>query len=135
MTAIAIIWLFVALQLKHFIVDFPMQVPYMYKNKGTYMHPGGLLHSGLHALFTFTTLVYFLVFIGITGWLGFLVPLYIATLEFILHYHIDWGKVQINKRTGWGMTTHEEFWWLLGFDQLLHQLTYIAIVTVLVLLL
>lgn len=40
-------WLFT----KHFIVDFPLQAfPYQYQNKGTYGHPGGLLHSGCISL-------------------------------------------------------------------------------------
>ena len=37
------------LQAKHFLFDFVFQTPYQLKNKGTYGHPGGLLHAGLHA--------------------------------------------------------------------------------------
>ena len=54
----------------------------------------------------------------------------VIVAEFIVHYHIDWGKEQLMKRAGW----HAEnagYWTALGLDQLLHQLTYVAIVTVL----
>ena len=52
--------LLIALLTKHLIVDFPLQAfPYQYKNKGTYGHPGGLLHAGLHLLGTFLVLVFF----------------------------------------------------------------------------
>jgi len=43
----ALLWLFV----KHFICDFPLQAnPWMYRNKGTYGHAGGLAHSALHGV-------------------------------------------------------------------------------------
>jgi hypothetical protein len=39
--------------------------------------------------------------------------------------------MNLNKKLGWGPTTHEQFWWLLGLDQLLHALTYITIAALL----
>ncbi len=30
----------------HFLVDFVLQTPFQYRNKGTYGHAGGLLHAG-----------------------------------------------------------------------------------------
>ena len=120
----------VLLFIKHFIVDFPLQVwSYQYENKGTYGHPGGLLHSGLHALGTF--LVFFLIF-------GISVPsisisLCLGAIDGIIHYHTDWAKVKINKKKGWGPTTHHQFWILLGVDQLIHSLTYIFLVSLLTL--
>jgi hypothetical protein len=103
---------------KHFIIDFPLQNRFQYSNKGTYMHPGGLLHSGLHGLGTYFCLVYF----------APIAALYLAVVDAVLHYHIDWAKMNLNAKLGWGPTTHEEFWWLLGFDQYLHVLTYVFIV-------
>jgi len=35
---------------KHFVLDFPLQTKFQWSNKGTYGHPGGLLHSGFTAL-------------------------------------------------------------------------------------
>jgi hypothetical protein len=51
-----------------------------------------------------------------------------ALFDSVAHYHIDWAKTNINAKMGWGPTTHDEFWWLLGLDQLLHSLTYIVII-------
>lgn len=103
--------------LKHFIVDFPLQTKYQWSNKGTYSHPGGVLHSGLHGIGTG------LVLIAWTPWAW-----WIGLLDAVIHYHVDWGKMNLNARFRWGPTTHEQFWWLLGFDQFLHMLTYIGLV-------
>jgi hypothetical protein len=104
--------------LKHFIIDFPLQNKYQWSNKGTYGHMGGILHAGLHGIGTLLCLVFFV---------DPLFAVIIASLDCVIHYHIDWAKMNINKKMGWAPTTHEQFWWLLGLDQLLHSLTYIAI--------
>jgi len=113
------LWIILGLFTKHFIVDFPLQVRYQWSNKGTYGHPGGALHALLHCIGTFLVLVLF-------------TPVHTAILlafaDGVIHYHIDWAKMNLNKKLGWGPTTHEEFWWLLGLDQFLHALTYIAVV-------
>ena len=112
-------YLLIALQLKHFIIDFPLQTRYQWSNKGTYGHPGGILHAALHGLATGAILFYF------TG-NGSLAML-LAALDMIVHYHIDWAKMQINARMRW-TPADPNFWVLLGLDQFLHQLTYILIV-------
>lgn len=120
-TALVILFL---LQLKHFICDFPLQsFPYMYENKGTYGHPGGILHSGVHFV---GSLIFLIPSLGISF---LLVSVIFA--EFIAHYHIDWWKMRTNKKTGWGPLNNHYFWWLLGFDQLLHQVCYIAMIWIL----
>jgi hypothetical protein len=108
--------IFTLLITKHFIVDFPLQVKYQWSNKGTYGHPGGLLHAGLHGVGTW---ICFLPFSYIAVWL--------AVADAVIHYHIDWAKMNINAKLGFKADTHEEFWWLLGLDQLLHYLTYIGL--------
>lgn len=109
-------WLFT----KHFIIDFPLQAsPYQYKNKGTYGHPGGLVHSGLHLLGTLIVMLFFV---------SPFMALVIAIADGVIHYHIDWAKMNINAKMGWGPTTHEQYWSLLGFDQYLHAMTYLWIV-------
>lgn len=104
---------------KHFIIDFPLQGPYQWQNKGTYGHPGGLLHSFAHGIGTGMVMVLFVS-----------IPMAIlaALIDNVVHYHIDWAKVNINKRYGWKADTHEQFWWLLGADQYLHAVTYIILV-------
>lgn len=114
------ILLMTLLLVKHFIWDFFYQPPYMWQNKGTFGHWGGIAHSGIHALTTYVILY-------------FLSPEYALLLalgEFVIHYLTDWAKMNINRIKGWGATTHNEFWQLTGLDQLVHQLTYVAILAV-----
>jgi hypothetical protein len=103
-------------------VDFPLQNKFQWSNKGTYLHPGGILHAALHGIGTFICLY----------WSAPLVAIQLAIVDAVVHYHIDWAKMNINKKLGWGPTTDEQFWWLLGFDQWLHAITYIAIVSYLI---
>jgi hypothetical protein len=107
------------LTIKHFVVDFLLQNKFQWSNKGTYGHLGGVLHAALHGIGTY------LCFLPFLSW-G---EAYISGLiDGFIHYHIDYFKMNINKRMGWTATTHEQFWWLLGLDQFLHSLTYLAIV-------
>jgi hypothetical protein len=115
------LWLITALLVKHFIWDFFYQPPYMWQNKGTFGHWGGIVHSGIHAVTTFVILLFF---VEHNNLILFIAPLF----EFAAHYITDYAKMNINRFKGWGATTHNEFWQLTGFDQLVHQLTYVAII-------
>tara|TARA_R110000868_G_scaffold388328_1_gene657155 strand:- start:32 stop:403 length:372 start_codon:yes stop_codon:yes gene_type:complete len=119
-----LITLMLLLQVKHFVIDFPLQTKYQWSNKGTYGHPGGLLHAMLHGIGTFLCIAFVILDIPSAIILSF--------ADMIIHYHIDWAKMNINKKMTWGPTTHEQFWWLLGLDQLLHQVTYIGMICYLV---
>lgn len=112
------LWLIFALFTKHLIVDFPLQTRLQWSNKGTYGHPGGILHSFLHGLGTYLCFV----------WYAPVIAIYFFLVDMFVHYHIDWAKMNLNKKLGWGPNTHEQFWWLLGVDQYLHALTYIGLV-------
>lgn len=112
------------LMIKHAVADFYLQTPYQFLNKGKYGHPGGLIHAGIHT--ALTPLVYLVLLPG-----SLLLAGAIAASEFFLHYHIDWLKEQIARRNGWTPET-SGFWHALGTDQLLHGLTYLAIVAALV---
>lgn len=105
-------WLLIAFIVKHFLCDFPLQVPYHYKNKGTYGHQGGIAHAAIHGMGTLLIC------------LLFDLPVWFAAADMVIHYHIDWAKIRIGKHYGWGPTDSEQFWWLLGLDQMLHYLTY-----------
>ena len=112
------------LMAKHAVADFYLQTPYQYLNKGTYGHPGGLLHSAIHV--ALTPLVYLVLVPG-----SLLIAGAIALGEFVAHYHVDWLKEQILRRNG--MTMQDPgFWHALGTDQLVHGLTYLVIVAALV---
>ncbi|HEV1999329.1 MAG TPA: DUF3307 domain-containing protein [Xanthobacteraceae bacterium] len=111
------------LQIKHCLCDYVLQTAYQYSNKGKYGHPGGIIHAGLHALFT----LFAFVVITPSLALGFA----IVVGEFIVHYHIDWTKEQILKRRHWAFP-QAQFWWVFGADQALHEATYLVIAAVLV---
>lgn len=101
MTPELLIVCFAALFTKHFVFDFLLQGPFQFLNKGTYGHPGGILHAGLQAIGTFVVLGFFV---------GPVVSFTLGVLDGVVHYHIDWAN--------------EKFWWLLGLDQYLHYMTY-----------
>ena len=122
--AILILAAVAVLMLKHTVADYFLQTPYQYCNKGTYGHPGGFVHSAIHV--ALTPLVYLLI-----APVSLLLALGIAAGEFVVHYHVDWAKEQITRRAGFTPQT-PRFWHALGVDQLLHGLTYLAIVGVLV---
>lgn len=117
--------MFILLLCKHLIVDFILQTPYMFMNKGTFMHPGGLLHAGLHGITTM------LILSSVSVW-GAVVA---GTADAVLHYFIDFAKVNINKKFGLEPSTACAcepwqamlFWWMVGIDQFLHMLTYVVI--------
>lgn len=117
-----VLWLFLALQVKHFLIDFPLQNKFQWSNKGTYGHPGGILHAGLHGIGTYICL----------AWWSPYAAVILSLIDAIVHYHIDWAKMNLNSKFGWGPNTHEQFWWLLGADQLAHQLTYIWLISLIV---
>lgn len=119
---------FVAFSLKHFVIDFPLQPAWMYRVKHILFHPGGIAHSAFHGAVTFILLMV-LWYYGIGGAKYAAVnAATIGLLEFVAHYFIDYTKMNLNLYLGWGPTTCEQFWWLLGLDQLLHYLTYCAII-------
>lgn len=110
------IQLIIFFQIKHFLADFVWQSPYQYLNKGKYGHPGGILHAFIHGAATFFILP------------GIGLALILAVAEAVIHYHIDWAKVKINTRYNLKADNSKYFWWLLGADQLLHQLTYAMLI-------
>lgn len=120
MSAIECLLILFLFSIKHFICDFPLQAyPYQFLNKGTYGHPGGVLHSSIHLVGSFLILVWF------TDLYGALV---LSTFDALVHYHIDWAKVNIGKKYNLKPDNSHQFWNLMGFDQFLHTLTYFAIV-------
>jgi uncharacterized protein DUF3307 len=112
------------LMFKHAVADFFLQSSYQYVNKGTYGHPGGLIHSGIHV--ALTPLVYL-----VLAPASILLAAGLAAGEFLAHYHIDWLKEQIVRGNGWA-AQDRGFWFALGTDQFVHGLTYLLIVAILI---
>ena len=112
------LWALLALELKHFLCDFVLQTEYQVRTKGIYGHFGGFIHSGVHIAATIPALL-------ILG-ASLKAMAIVLAVEFVVHYHADWMKMAIDKRTRWG-TDDQRYWILFGLDQLIHQLTYVAI--------
>ncbi|HUW48079.1 MAG TPA: DUF3307 domain-containing protein [Patescibacteria group bacterium] len=107
---------------KHFVADFLLQGPYQFLNKGNYGHPGGILHAVIQAVGTLLVLVPYLGYSAVL--------LYLAIAECVIHYHIDWAKMSLNVKMDWKCDKSKEFWWLVGFDQYLHYMTYAAMLLI-----
>lgn len=120
-----IILVLALLQLKHLLVDWCWQPMYELSNKGTYGHWGGIRHALKNAVGTATCFA-----IAISN-LGVELLLLITIVDFAVHYHVDWAKMNINTATGW-TPNHPQFWWLTGADQFAHQLTYVFLVATVV---
>lgn len=109
--------------LKHFIADFVLQTQYQYEEKRHYGHWGGILHALNHAIGTALILFFF-------NWKFALIA---ALADGVFHYHVDWTKeniirhYQLSVKNRW-------FWTILGVDQLTHQMTYVIIILIFLLL-
>ena len=109
----------VLFQIKHLLADFVLQSAYILNNRKTYGHPGGLLHVAIHLLGSLASLM----IIGCSP----KTLLIVLLAEAVIHYHIDWTKDNILAARSW-TPKDANFWYLLGFDQFLHQLTYLGMV-------
>jgi hypothetical protein len=125
------------LAIKHGLADGPFQKAYQYLNKGKYGHPGGILHSSIHAGLTL---------IVVLGWMAMagkvVIPLAIASavFDFVAHYHFDWLKPNITKKYGWASMGKDDtgrsclriysnnFFDAIMADQTAHWLGYAAII-------
>ena len=113
----AVLYILVLLQIKHWYVDFVNQTNEEVQHKGLYLNWLGVKHSVKHGVGTFLCLW------AVTGWENIGFAVFIGTLDFILHYHIDWAKMNFGNRD----ITTPQFWNHLGLDQMAHQLCYIFI--------
>jgi hypothetical protein len=107
----------VCFQVKHFVADYLLQTSWILRGKGDMHSPGGYAHAGLHAIGSLPVL-------AIAG-LGLIPIIVLAAAEFVVHYVIDFGKAKLSAQTHCGPTTRL-YWAMHGGDQMLHQLTYVA---------
>lgn len=114
-----ILLLFCLLQIKHMFADYFLQTPRMLTDRSVYLHLGRAQHAGVHAVGS--AIAFFL--IGAPP--GFVLTICLA--EWVVHFHIDWGKARHGETSGLE-PSDAGFWRAAGVDQALHQLTYIAMV-------
>lgn len=107
------------LQIKHMFADFYLQTSRMLAERDRYLHMGRAQHAGVHALGSAGALL----LVGTTA----SVVLVIVVLEWVVHYHIDWGKGRYSNATQ-QTPADPGYWRAIGFDQALHQLTYVAMI-------
>jgi Protein of unknown function (DUF3307) len=117
-----LLWSLALLEIKHFACDFVLQTAFLYRNKGKYGHPAGFVHAGLHAAGSLPAILLVIQSAGLAA--------AIVAVEFLVHYHVDWLKLYIDKRYRLGIN-QSVYWMIFGLDQLIHQITYVAILAVL----
>ena len=110
--------LLMLLQVKHWYVDFVDQSDAEIASKGIYGDQLGVNHSTKHAIGTMLCVV------AIAGLEYILLAIMMALMDFILHYHIDYVKMQYGNNN----IKDKQFWIHMGADQLAHQLTYLFII-------
>ncbi len=107
------------MQLKHFVADYVLQPAWILRGKGDFRMIGGYIHAGGHALGTVPALM--LADIGTTR------VAILVFAEFVVHYLIDHGKALLSRHSRANETTRA-YWAMHGADQLMHQLTYAALI-------
>jgi len=116
-----LIIILVALQIKHFICDYPLQTPFMLQkaNKENWVKPL-LAHSTVHSVGTFIVFVFF----------DFNTAILLGIIDLVLHFIVDRIKASPNIGNRWGIDK-PQFWWALGLDQMAHHLINILFVIIL----
>lgn len=122
MDVTAALILLVLFQVKHMFADFFLQTPIMLGGRSVYVHVGRALHCLIHVLGSALVLV----LLGIP--VGVFATLIVA--EWIVHYHIDYGKGVWSEWAGHS-PQDASYWRAFGVDQALHQVTYVVMVAVL----
>jgi len=111
--------LLVIYQFKHFIADFLLQHNYMLKK----IRPGWdfvlplSLHCLVHAVLTLAICFYYRPDVW---WL--------AAIDFTVHFTLDRVRSGPRYLGRYNDINQSIFWWILGFDQLLHHLTHLWII-------
>lgn len=113
----AILQLLILLQIKHWYIDFVNQSDIEVASKGNYGDIPGLWHSGKHGIFTALCVAF------VTGYVYIIYAIIMGIIDFTLHYHIDWVKMNYGNRN----IESPEFWNHLGLDQMAHQMVYLFI--------
>ena len=108
--------------LKHFLADFVFQTNAMARSKES---PTGWFKAlALHTLIHASMLLAIIALVSIKLW-------WLSLVDLLVHACIDRSKTLISQRMKVS-PADAQFWWLLGFDQFLHQITNIFLVFLIV---
>lgn len=108
------------LQIKHWYVDFVLQDDEQVKGKGIYGNLIGMSHSLDHVAGNLCVLFAVSLFYTLSPF----VIIALSLIDGILHYHIDWVKMNFGCRD----ITNKKFWNHLGLDQMAHQICYLLMI-------
>jgi len=117
--------LLVSFQAKHFVYDYIWQTPYMlgkFKEKNWLLPL--LAHVYLHGAATFT-----IAFFASGSLFWFAISLML--MDMVIHFTMDRVKAS-PKMLGRFNIKEKEFWWSLGFDQMVHHLTHYLLIYLIV---
>ena len=114
-----ILFILALLFFKHWYIDFVNQSMDEVASKGNYGEWLGIRHSLKHGIGTAIVFALFNFTVVDAVLLGL--------IDFVIHYHTDWSKININRRKNYTVET-PQFWAWLGADQLVHSLTYLGLV-------
>lgn len=113
--SVSLLIFLILISVKHYLVDWVFQTDEMANEKGN--KPTLLFLHGLeHAIGTFMIGIFFISPVKI---------LMIAMMEILIHCLIDFTKSRIQMYTKWSFP-QKKFLIAMGFDQMLHMLTYIG---------
>ena len=115
------ICLLVLLQLKHWFIDFVVQLEPAAPHKFKFNDHKAIAHSVQHGLGT--ALAFVLVF-PYMPWIG----ISAGIVDMVVHHVIDYGKTKIDIAFPWSQRGR---FFIIGVDQLMHQFTYLAAVVTL----
>lgn len=110
--------LLLLLQVKHMLADFFLQTPRMLSGRSVYLHFGRAQHVTVHIVGTAVVMAL------MSAPVAFAIV--ICLLEWITHFHIDFAKARYNEKKCLN-PTQAHYWWAMGADQALHQISYLAI--------
>lgn len=118
MTIEILLIVLVALQVKHFLCDYPLQNQYMLRkaNEKDWAIPL-FAHSLVHSIGTFIIFLYF----------GIGIALLFSVIDLVLHFIVDRIKASPNIGNRWTIDK-PQFWWALGLDQMAHHIINILFV-------
>lgn len=108
-----------AFQIKHLVADFFLQNSKMIMGREKYWHMGRAQHAGIHCVLSVVVLAIFGAPTAIILWL--------VAVEFVVHFHIDWAKAKFSVDRNL-VPTQPLYWYAMGTDQALHQMTYLGMI-------